>query len=112
MTSLCPSRVTNNCELALSIASRDQLEKMSQIRRLAKELSRSCPLVPLDDPRLRQLDWTLLEATPGALAQMVLRACKVKEGSAAQNYQWSHHCKVDSMAGLVTDVPACLTIQI
>jgi DNA polymerase gamma 1 len=54
---------TDDHELALSIVSGDQSEKVSQrIHRLAKELSHSSP--PLDDPWLGQLDWTPVENSP------------------------------------------------
>ncbi len=90
MTSLCSSLAANTRELAFSIASRGQSEKMSQkIRRLAKELSRFTFPRTLrrslaQTARLDAVDNThgFTWAAPGALvaAQMVLRTCKAKEG--------------------------------
>ena len=90
MTSLCSSLVANTRELALSIASRDHSEKMSQkIRRLAKELSRfrfprTLRRSLAQTARLDAVDNThgFTWAAPGALvaAQMGLRTCKAKEG--------------------------------
>ncbi len=65
MASPCLSPATIDRELALSIASRDQSKMSQKIHRFAKELSHSHSPVPLDDPWLRQLDWTLVENAHG-----------------------------------------------
>src|SRR5258708_18668436 len=98
MTPLCSSLAANTRELALSIASRDHSEKMSQkIRRLAKELSRfrfprTLRRSLAQTARLDAVDNShgFTWAATGALvaAQIVLRTCKAKEGRICHPEPW------------------------